>query len=200
MPQVQAPAVHAEVEKESHTSHVPPPLPHALNEVPGWQVLVLPSQQPVGQLVESQMHWLPLQRWPGAHAGPLPQPQPPSVPHALVRGLVEQLAHMPPPAPHAVVVVGLTHVVPEQHPPGQLVESQMHAPPLHRWPAPHAAFPPHLQTPPVHWLAFAGSHATHATPLRPHAPGVGAVQAPLEQQPLPHEAMSQPVHAWFTQL
>jgi hypothetical protein len=39
------------------------------------------------------------------------------------------------------------HVLPLQHPVQPLFASQTHVPPLHRWPAPHAAWRPHLHVP-----------------------------------------------------
>jgi len=75
--------------------------------------------------------------------------------------------------------------LPAQQPPAQLVESQTHMPPEHRWPAAHAAWPPQVQAP---WAlqpsAFA-PQALHAPPLAPHCCAVTVVtQVPPEQQPV----------------
>jgi hypothetical protein len=50
------------------------------------------------------------------------------------------------------------HVVPEQHPLGQDVESQIQPPFTHRWPCVHAGPPPH-----VHW-----PDGEHPSPVDPH--------------------------------
>jgi hypothetical protein len=58
----------------SQGEQVPPLLPQ--NMVEGI-VQTLPSQQPPGHDVASQMHARPEQRWPGLHAAPEPQEQVP---------------------------------------------------------------------------------------------------------------------------
>lgn len=60
------------------------------------------------------------------------------------------------------------HELPLQHPDGQLVGSQMHVPPEHRWPAAHTEPPgPQLQLPPTHRSALV-PQPMHALPLVPH--------------------------------
>lgn len=102
--------------------------------MPGAQVL--PEQQPGQFDVPSQTQVVPLQRVPGAHDAPVPQPHPPSPWHALLN-VVLQFAHIEPPTPHDAAVGGVTHVVPAQHPLHD-DESHTHDVPLQRCPAAHA--------------------------------------------------------------
>jgi hypothetical protein len=53
---------------------------------------------------------------------------------------------------------------------GQLVASQMHWPPLQRWPALHADRVPHMQAPLVQTLALVVSHAAQVLPEVPQIP------------------------------
>ncbi len=59
-------------------------------------------------------------------------------------------------------------VPPLQQPFGHDVASQMHTPPLHRWPAAHAGPVPHRHCPLVHALVVVGSHEAQVPPLAPH--------------------------------
>ncbi len=78
----------------------------------------------------------------------------------------------------------------EQQPAHPLVASHTQTPALHRNPAPHAAFVPHLHWPPLQVSAFALSHATQVDPLVPHAPVVGVWQLLPEQHPVGHDVAS----------
>lgn len=102
--------------------------------------------------------------------------------------------HDAPGSPHAPTPAGV-QTPPTQHPFGQLVASQTHAPLAHRRPAPHGALAPHRQAPELeHVSVFTGSHATQAAPFLPHAIGPGAVQVAPEQQPAGHVVLLHPLH------
>ncbi|GMU61184.1 MAG: hypothetical protein AMXMBFR34_29470 [Myxococcaceae bacterium] len=75
-------------------------------------------------------------------------------------------------------------VFPWQQPDGQLVASQMQAPPEHRWPAPHAALPPQRQTPLAQLSAFEVSQAAQVPPLVPQRFRVFTAQVLPKQQPV----------------
>ena len=94
-----------------------------------------------------------------------------------------QFWHAAPDLPHAVSWSPGRQVDPEQHPEGQLFESQMQAPPMQRCPFPHAGAVPHLQPPAEHALALLGSQATHAAPPVPQFPRLGVRQVAPEQHP-----------------
>lgn len=95
--------------------------------------------------------------------------------------------------PHAASVGGAVHAAPLQHPEGQDVESQTHAPAEQRWPEPHALFEPHLQVPsPAQTFVFARSHATHVVPAFPQVVVERAVQVVPTQHPVGQETASQP--------
>lgn len=119
----------------------------------------------------SQMHEPPMQRWPAAQAGPLPQRHAPPV---HVDAVMPHATHDAPAVPHAIAVPGEMHVVPEQQPLGHELGVQ----PLHT-PAEHVPTP----------------HEVQAAPPVPHAPGLvpGTHVVPW-QQPLGHEVGSH-VHA-----
>jgi hypothetical protein len=90
-----------------------PPVPQvAVLDV--WQLPVL-SQQPFGQLVLSQTHLPPTQRWP-----------------------LGQATHAPPLVPQNWLDVPAWQVVPLQQPLGQLVAVQTQVPLEHAWPAAQA--------------------------------------------------------------
>ena len=61
----------------------------------------------------------------------------------------------------------MTQTLPAQHPEGQVVASQTHAPPVHRWPELHAGPAPQVQAPPVQAFDRLASQATHAAPPTP---------------------------------
>lgn len=103
-PQRQLPLVQRSALAAGHARQAPPSAPQAPNDVPGRQTF--PSQQPVGQLLTSQMQ-LPLrQRCPGPHAGPVPQVQ---LPPVQVSVAPAHCAHAAPPLPHAAAPPLVTH-------------------------------------------------------------------------------------------
>jgi hypothetical protein len=116
-------------------------------------------QQPLGQLVESQMHTPPaLQRWPTAHCGLAPQRHWPPV-HWFER-VDTQAVHTAAIVPHAEVVGGLVQVPLVQQPVAQFVAVQ----PVQRW---------LVQFWPL-------GHIWHSTPPVPHRAAV----VPLTQVPV----------------
>jgi hypothetical protein len=83
------------------------------------------------------------------------------------------------------------HVVPPwQQPVGHEVASQMHLPPEHTWPLPHAAAPPHVQAPLVEQPSPVVPQSVHMPPAVPHAMAEGVVHVVPVQQPVGHDAMS----------
>lgn len=84
------------------------------------------------------------------------------------------------------------HVPPRQHPLGQEVALQTHAPLTHAEPAPQAGPLPQRHVPEVasHPLAVSGAQAVHATPPTAQAEIVGVMQAPPAQHPYGHEVAS----------
>jgi hypothetical protein len=130
------PHVHAPLAQPSaiaaavQSIHVPPLAPHAVGLEPAAQPPE--AQQPEEQLEGSQTHVAFAQRSPSPHAEPDPQVQSPLAQPSAEPG--EQGAQAAPPAPHAPAVGGVVHTLPAQHPPGQLVESQMQASREQRWP------------------------------------------------------------------
>lgn len=70
--------------------------------------------------------------------------------------------------PHSPGKLVVWQVLPWQQPDGQLVASQMQAPPEHRWPAPHGALAPHWHWPPAQVSAFDVSHMVQLPPFVPH--------------------------------
>jgi hypothetical protein len=173
----------------AHATQAAPPAPHLPLAVPGWQTPD-PSQQPFGQLVESQTQLPPTHSCPVAHAMQAAPPAPQSafvagftqvVPlqqpvvqyvgsqyaaHAWLAHLLPPLhaAHAAPPVPQsALAVPGWQTPDASQQPCGQLVASHWHAPSTHSWPA---------------------GQATHAAPLAPHSASVaGFTQAVPLQHP-----------------
>jgi hypothetical protein len=89
-----------------------------------------------------------------------------------------------PPLPHAVSALPGMQTLPLQHPPAQLVPSQVQAPATQCWPARHMAPGPQAQAPLAAQPSLAtGSHARHVAPPVPHAVATGVVQTPVAQQP-----------------
>ena len=127
---------------------------------------MLPLQHPPAQLDPLQT------QFPFEHTWPAPQ-GPPVVPHTQVppvqRSEVDrlQLAHAEPPEPHDVVEVAVTQVLPWQHPPGQLVPLQTHAPLTQVWPAPHGLPEPHRHACEVQ-RSVEPLHTAHEAPPVPH--------------------------------
>ena len=166
-----------------HDAQAAPPVPHWVCAVPAlhWPVA---SQQPVGQLVASQTQAPPEQRWPTAHAGPVPQAHAPLVQRS---DFVSQAAHASPAEPQLVVVwLPLAmQVLPEQQPLGQEVALHTQLPPEQVCPVPQAAPVPHRQAPLVQVLVLP-EHGTQAAPPVPQEAAL--CPAPLTQTP----ALQQP--------
>jgi hypothetical protein len=162
----------------------------------------LPEQQPDGHDVASHTQ-LPLtHRWPAAQTDPpVPQLQAPATHRSALAPQAEQA---PPPPPHWLLDVAVTHVEPLQHPVGHDDESQTHAPDTQRCPDAHAGPAPQRQLPPLHESAVA-EQLTQAAPDAPHRAVEGGetqvvplqqpegqlvpsqMQTPLEQRwPTPH--------------
>jgi hypothetical protein len=169
--------------------HAPPPVPQVAVWSPVWHTL--PAQQPVGQLAALHTHAPPTQRCPAPHAAEVPHWQAPLVQLSAEAALHEE--HVAPAMPHWAAV-GLTHWSPLQHPLRQLVASQMHAPPLQRWPGPQAAPPPQVQVPAVQPSVAVVRQEAHTSPPMPHWVSVSVWQTPSKQQPLRQLAAVQPVH------
>jgi hypothetical protein len=86
-------------------------------------------------------------------------------------------------------------VFPVQQPLGQLVASHTQAPLKQRWPAPHAALPPHRHCPPEHASAVI-PQSLHAAPLVPQLDAPGERHVLPSQQPFGQLEASQ-THAPF---
>jgi hypothetical protein len=102
------------------------------------------AQQPVGHEVPSQTQVLATQRWPGAHAAPLPQWQLPRPEQLSDRA--SQTTQVEPVLPHAESD-RVEQVVPLQQPLGHDVASQVQSPPTQRWPPLHALPEPQAHAP-----------------------------------------------------
>jgi hypothetical protein len=113
-----------------------------------WQLPVL-SQQPLGQLVASQTHLPPTQRWPTAHSDPPPQVHVPLVQVSPVGAQVRQARPLVPQAVGSLV-------------PATQVLLLLQQPPLHGLLGPHAE----LQT----WLLQASSVGQSLAALQPQTP------------------------------
>ena len=139
--------------------------------------------------------------------------QPP--PEALQTADPEQAAHVAPPVPHSWLLcpAGWTHVIPRQHPDGQVWAVQgmaeVQVPRLHPWPPGHAMHEapllpqavavsplrhePLASTQPLHEVqapltqVLPGGQVMHIEPLRPQRDVIGGVQLPFEQQPFAHD-------------
>lgn len=167
-------------------SHAPPPPPHDAAVSPARQVV--PAQQPSAHEVPSHTQVLPMQRWPSAQAGPVPQRQAPLAEQLSLRA--SQMAQVDPASPQ-VASERVAHTTPWQHPLGHEVASQMHRPATQRWPPAHAGPVPHWQTPVLlQRLALVTSQAAHDAPAVPQAASEGEVQTPPVQQPFGHEVAS----------
>lgn len=122
-----APAPHAQVPAVVQLSAVPVlhkehAAPFAPQRKSDRDVHVIPSQQPDGHEVALQTHLPAVQRWPTAHAAPVPQAQVPPAAQPSAR-VASQPTQTAPPLPH-VASDGALQVAPEQQPAGQLVALQ----------------------------------------------------------------------------
>jgi len=203
LPHRHAPFVQLSAVLDEHAVHAPPWEPHAPRPF-AWHTPF--AQQPFGQLVASHTHCPLEQRWPAAHDGPAPQRQ---APPAQLSAPAPHETHAAPLKPHAVAVCIVVHVLPEQHPFGQLAAVQpLQTPLVHVWPIaqPWHAPPPApqelVELPGWHWFAeqhplgqLVASH-THE-PFEHRWPALHA--GPLPQRQLPPEQLSalapQLVHA-----
>jgi hypothetical protein len=164
VPHMQPPAPQLSASVALQAVQVAPPTPHAASVFPALQVL--PLQQPV-QVVGSHTQVPAWQSWPTAHCAVVPHWQLPLAPQLSDRP-AGQTRHDCAVVPQLARVGGLTQVVPEQHPPPQLVVSQLQMPPTQCWPAAHGAPAPHAHPPNRQALARTASQATHAAPPLPH--------------------------------
>lgn len=145
----------------SHAAHWFPPLPH-LARVGGF-AQDPPVQQPAHEAL-SQTQPPATQRWPALHAAFVPHLQPPA---AQLSPAWPQATQAAPPVPQPAAV-GVVQTFPAQQPRGQEAASQPHRPPLHAWPAEHAAPAPQRQVPSdAHESASAGLQTRHAEPWLP---------------------------------
>jgi hypothetical protein len=203
----QQPPAHVPALQLEHTpdAHAPPPgqtvqslppTPHAAGSVPGRHIA--PLQQPAHD-AGSQVHAPMSQRWPGPHGGPPPHWHEPAVLQPSVR-TGSHAMHAMPGAPHALCEIAVVHEVPEQQPPHD-VGSHTHMPISQRWPALHAAPPPHAHCPDVEQRSErTGSQGRHALPPLPHVPWVAVRHVVPSQQPMLHDVASHthepPMQRW----
>lgn len=173
-PHVQVPVAEQPSERPSAAQSVqrPPAAPHEVGER---DMQSLPAQHPVGHELASHTHAPPTHAWPALHETPAPHAHVPSAAHRSERR--SHAAHATPPAPHALAVVEVTQLAPEQQPAHVTALQPAHTPPT------HASVP---------------GQVAHAAPPAPHpsvaVPGMHVV--PLQQPP--HEVPSQ-THAPSTQ-
>lgn len=125
-----------------------------------------PLQQPVLHEVAVHLHVPWVQLWPAAHAAPAPQWQ---KPFEQVSVTPEHWLQAAPPVPQAVALCPLPVMQTPalQQPVGQLVASQVQAPPTQRVPGPQAALMPHLHAPPEQLSALL-PQAEQVPPFAPH--------------------------------
>ena len=177
MPQLHAPAAEQlSVAEATHAAHAAPATPHVANCD---AVHVAPAQHPLGQLLGVQ-----------------PVHTPPSA-QFCADGHAE---HAEPPPPQAPLPLPGSHVPFEQHPLGQEVPLQTHAPFRHTCPFTQAGPEPHVQTPALEHRSASVPQVTHATPAVPHAAADATSHTLPRQQPVGHEPLVQvhvpPTHAW----
>jgi hypothetical protein len=116
-----APWLHPPV---AHDWQLSPPEPHAVSALPGMQTL--PLQQPLAQLVPSQVQAPATQCWPARQAAPGPHAQVPSAAQlSLISGSHARQAA--PLVPQAAALGGV-HMPVEQHPLGQVEALHASAP------------------------------------------------------------------------
>lgn len=122
--------VRSQSSPDPQLEHTAPARPHWLKVSDAYGTHEPPTlavQQPFAQVVASQTHWPPEQRWSALHALPLPHLQDPLVQlSALLRSHVVQA---PPPLPQLLVVGGEAHeVFDAQHPAHPLLVSHTQEP------------------------------------------------------------------------
>jgi hypothetical protein len=113
----QTPPAHPGVGEQA--VHEAPAVPHCESVLPGRQLV--PSQQPLGQVVESQRQAPLTQVWPVWHSAPAPQRHTPSSQRS--EATVSQAEQLPPPVPQRLMPF-TTHTPLAQQPLGQLAASQ----------------------------------------------------------------------------
>jgi hypothetical protein len=165
-PHSQLPKVQLSATRVLHARQASPPTPHALVER---ALHVEPEQQPCVQVCVHPVHAPDAQLSPFGHVW-----------------------HWLPPLPQAPSVLPVWQRPLAQHPVGQVVPSQTQAPLRQRWPATHAPFVPHMQTPAMeHESASSAGHAAHIVPGVAQAASERSVQPSGPQQPFGHDAASQ---------
>ena len=112
LPQRHPPSEQESARWESQAVQTPPAVPHAAGDAA--RHFRTASQQPVGQVVGSQVQTPPSQRCPPSHAGPSPHAHCPTGEQRSAA--TEQSMQVEPLTPHAVSVDGVVQVVPAQHP------------------------------------------------------------------------------------
>jgi hypothetical protein len=184
-PHWQAPAAEQASPDIPQSVHVPPSGPQA--ESVG-AVQTLPSQQPVGQVLESQTQAPPRQRWPTVHCGPLPHRQDPVAEQASASS--PQSVQAPPFTPQ-VAETCWAQAPAWQQLPGQERASHTQAPPLQRWPGGHAAPAPHRQAPATVHASPPGAQSTQFWPRGAQVEADSAVHTPATQHPVGQVVESQ---------
>jgi hypothetical protein len=116
-----APWLHPPV---AHDWQLSPPDPHAVSALPGMQTL--PLQQPVAQLVPSQVQAPATQCWPARQAAPGPHAQVPSA--AQLSLLSGSHARQAAPLVPQAAALGVVHMPVAQHPLGQVEALHASAP------------------------------------------------------------------------
>lgn len=169
-----------------HFAQVTPPRPQLVFCVPAEQVV--PEQQPV-HVAGSHTHEPPSQRWPTAHAAPVPQPQVPVLRQVLASvGL--QLAQSAPTAPQAVAVRGVTQPPSASQQPAHVdaLQPPTHAPETHAPPLQSLQRAPPVPQPVAELPCW-------QTPLKQHPEGqFCASQAVLMHAPFRHAPWPQSMH------
>jgi hypothetical protein len=159
--------------------HSLPPLPQAPPVLPGWQRLA--EQQPVGHDVPSQTQTLLRQRWPDAHAAPLPHLHSPADVHESA--VTPHAAQVAPGVPQAESEREVQAPW-SQQPSGHDVASQTQTSWEQCRPAPHAGPVPQWQVPVSSQVSVLTElHAWHVEPCTPHCASVRVSHVVPWQQP-----------------
>ena len=170
--------------------HDAPPLPQAPTASPSWQAPA--AQHPAGHDTPSHTQAPLRHRWPGEHAGPMPQLQTPAAEQPSVVSALQGL-HVAPGTLHAERDVGV-HVAPSQQPSGHDVTSQMQAPAEQCCPGPHGGVLPQRHSPALQLSDMSATpaalHPKQLAPGRPQFAAESVSQVEPLQQPLGHEVAS----------